>query len=85
MDYSYKSERFFSEFNDDTLRQGGYSLIDARLRYEFADRAWTAELWGQNLADRLVETTGVALGTGRVVARAFYPPRTFGATVGYRF
>lgn len=83
-DYSYKGEQFFSEFNNELLRQGAYSLIAARLKYESSNGRWTTELWGNNLADELIETTGVSLGTGRVTARAFYPPRTYGITFGYK-
>ena len=84
-DGSYKGAYFFSEFNDGLLRQSSYKLFDARMRYTSANGQWTAEVWGRNLGDELIESANFALATGRVITRTYLPPRTWGATIGYSF
>jgi len=84
-DISYKDEVFFSEFNNDIMFQPDYTMYDARLRYTSANEQWTAELWGKNLTDELVEGGSFAIATGRVIIATYLPPRTYGVTVGYNF
>ncbi len=84
-DASYKDDQFFSEFNNSLLFQKAYTIFDARLRYTPPNGNWTAEVWGKNLTDELVEAGNFALATGRVVTRTFLPPRTWGITVAYTF
>ncbi len=84
-DISYKDEVFFSEFNNSILVQPDFTLYDARFRYTTANEQWTAELWGRNLTDELVEGGNFAIATSRSIATTYLPPRTFGVTVGYNF
>jgi len=84
-DLSFKDEVFFSEFNNDILRQSSYTLFDARLRYTSPSEQWSAEAWGKNLTDELVQSGNFAIATSRVIAQTFLPPRTYGVTVAYRF
>jgi len=84
-DISYKDEIFFSEFNNDIMFQPDYTMYDARLRYTSANEQWTAEVWGKNLTDELVEGGSFAIATGRVIIATYLPPRTYGITVGYNF
>jgi len=83
-DISYKGEQFFSEFNNNLLRQDAYTLLDARIRYSSGDN-WTVEVWGKNLSNEFVEGGNFALATGRIVVRTLLPPRTWGITAGYTF
>jgi len=84
-DISYKDDIFFTEFNNDILFQPSYTMFDARFRYTSASEQWTAEIWGKNLTDELVEGGSFAIATGRVIIATYLPPRTYGVTVGYNF
>jgi len=84
-DVSYKDDVFFTEFNNDILFQPSYTMVDARFRYTSANEQWTAEVWGRNLTDELVEGGSFAVATGRVIIATYLPPRTYGVTVGYNF
>ena len=84
-DASYKGEQFFSEFNDQVLREGDYWIFDAQLRYAFPDDRWQASLWIRNIGDVEAEGANYALATGRVIGRTFTDPRTYGASLRYSF
>ncbi len=84
VDVSFKDDIFFSEFNNELLSRGDYTLLDARVRYTSPDERWTTEIWGKNLTDELVESWNFAIATTRVTVRTYLPPRTWGVTVGYR-
>lgn len=84
-DISYKGDHFFSEFNNDFLHQDAYTLLDARIKYTSPSEQWTLELWGKNLSNEFIESGNFALATGRIIARTFLPPRTWGVTAGYTF
>lgn len=49
------SERFDSTNEDPSSRMGGYTVFDARVRYDF-DKHWSAQLVATNLADKRYET-----------------------------
>ena len=49
------SERFDSANEDPASRLGGYTVVDARVRYEF-DKHWSAQLAATNLFDKRYET-----------------------------
>jgi iron complex outermembrane recepter protein len=84
-DVSYKSEQFFSEFNDPVEGTGAYTLLDARISYRAANERWSASLWGKNLTDELVESGSFAVSLSRTIGRTYLPPRTYGVTFDYRF
>ncbi|MBL4801104.1 MAG: TonB-dependent receptor [Emcibacter sp.] len=82
---SFKGEHFFSEFNNERLKQDAYTILDVSLKFVPADDRWSAELWAKNLTDEMVETGNFSLGTGLIIARTFLAPRTYGATVKFTF
>jgi iron complex outermembrane recepter protein len=84
-DVSYKSEQFFSEFNNDLERVGAYTLVDAHLTYKPVDARWALSFWGKNLTDELVEAGTFAVSLTRAVGRTYLPPRTYGVTFDYTF
>ena len=49
------SERFDSTNEDPASRMGGYTVVDARVRYDF-DKRWSAQLAATNLLDKRYET-----------------------------
>jgi iron complex outermembrane recepter protein len=85
VDLSYKSEQFFSEFNDPVEGTGDYTLLDARISYAAANDRWTAAVWAKNLTDELVESGSFAVSLSRTIGRTYLPPRTYGVTFDYRF
>jgi iron complex outermembrane receptor protein len=85
VDLSYKSEQFFSEFNDPVEGTGAFTLLDARVSYRAANDRWTASVWGKNLTDELVEAGSFAVSLSRTIGRTFLPPRTYGVTFDYQF
>lgn len=82
---SHKSKQYFSEFNNDVLNQEAFTLLDASIRYAFPGDRLTISAYMNNITDELVEGGNHFLATGRVIARTFQPPRTYGASLAYRF
>jgi iron complex outermembrane receptor protein len=85
VDVSYKSEQFFSEFNDPVEGTDDFTLLDARISYRSANERWTASVWGKNLTDELVESGSFAVSLSRTIGRTFLPPRTYGVSFDYQF
>ena len=42
-------------------------------------------LWGKNLSDEMVVAGIYVISTTRTITGTYLPPRTYGATVGYKF
>ncbi len=84
-DYSYRSKFFNDVANNETVAQGAYGLINARVSYLMPSGSWELSLFGTNLADEeylehglFPAAFGPAIGTaGR--------PREWGASARYRF
>jgi iron complex outermembrane recepter protein len=49
---AYESEHFFDIKNQPVSRQGGYTLINARVGYTMNDGKYEVALWGKNLGDK---------------------------------
>lgn len=84
-DTKYMSKQFFSVNNDPLLAQGGYGLVGARLSYATVDDRFVFSLWGKNLGNRdyLLDAFDLAaFGFDQLVVG---DPRTYGATLSYRF
>ncbi len=60
------SERFDSADEDPASRLGGYTVVDARVRYAI-DKHWTAQLTAANLFDKHYESTAGYNAPGRSV------------------
>ena len=84
-DVSFKDDVYFTEFARLVEGQEDYTILDLQLRYQSADGAWTAALWGKNVTDEDVASSTFQLATARVIGVTYMPPRTYGLTVGYRF
>ena len=82
---SYKSEQFYTEFNDDITSQDDYTLVDLNLRYTAPNEQLTVNLWGRNVTDELVRSTGYDNALGRTITYTYLPPATYGITIGYDF
>jgi iron complex outermembrane recepter protein len=92
-----QSDQFFSEFNGRVftvgvttvtryvpLKQDGWAMINASLRYEANEGRWFIEGFGQNLGNQTVLVTG-ALNANRQPSGSYAPPRTYGVRIGGKF
>lgn len=68
------------------VHQDGYSLVHARLSYDFLDDRAQVALWGKNLTDStFFDTVANATNTVGTIVRYYQAPRTFGGELSFRF
>lgn len=86
-DINWQGRVYFTEFNNADATQKGYALINAGLRYTSENGGWTVDLWGRNLADKLVYTNNIITAPlfSSVRVGSVAPPRTYGITFGVNF
>jgi iron complex outermembrane receptor protein len=63
----------------------GYTIVDASIRFTSPGGSISAQIFVDNLFDKLVEAGSFAVSTSRSIGRTFLPPRVVGATIGYKF
>jgi len=80
-----RDKQFYTEFNDEVTSQDSYTLYDANLLYTAPDGKLTVNFWGKNLADEMIVSGIYVTSTARTITGTYLPPRTYGATVGYKF
>ncbi|HEY0941000.1 MAG TPA: TonB-dependent receptor [Steroidobacter sp.] len=80
-----RDKQFYTEFNDDITGQDGFTLYDANLLYTAPGGKLTMNFWGKNLTDEFVVAGVYVTSTARTITGSYLPPRTYGATVGYKF
>lgn len=85
MDYRHQSAVYFNPYTDKAVRQGAYSLVNARLGFQDHQDHWYAELYAHNLTDKLYAQNIVRIDPVVGTARYWGSPRTFGFRLGYRF
>ncbi|MEG3152045.1 TonB-dependent receptor [Sphingomonas sp. ZT3P38] len=85
IDVSYKGKTYFSEFKRDIESANAYTLVDASLNYQLDSKNINFQIWVKNLTDKFRPSSTFALATGRLIGATWLPPRTFGATMGYKF
>ena len=85
-DLSYKSTTYKDAVNSPLLRQAGYALVNASLRFESADGDWSVTAGGTNLTDKAYLLSGysdpVALG---LTEGAYARPREWFVKLGHKF
>ncbi len=84
-DIGGKSDVFFTEFARAREGADGYALVDLALRYQSANKGFTAQAWVKNATDTFRRSSTFALSTGRIIGVTYLPPRTYGITLGYKF
>ncbi len=86
VDYQYQDKSFFTTFNRDLSAQESFSLLNARLGYETADKSWRVALYAKNLLDEdyflNILESGVEAGKPEGFLAA---PRTYGLQFSYNF
>ena len=80
-----RDKQYYTEFNDEITSQDSYTLYDANLLYTAPGGKLTVNLWGKNLSDEMVVAGVYVISTTRTITGTYLPPRTYGATVGYKF
>ena len=80
-----RDKQYYTEFNDDVTAQDTYTLYDANLLYTAPGGKFTVNFWGKNLSDEMVVSGIYVTSTSRTITGTYLPPRTYGATVGYKF
>ena len=86
-DINWQDRVYFTEFNNADATQAPYALINAGLKYTSEDNRWTIDVWGRNLANKLVLTNNIITAPlfSSVRVGSVAPPRTYGVTVGVNF
>jgi len=84
---NWQDRVYFTEFNNADATQAAYALVNAGLRYTPDSDRWSAEIWGRNLTDELVQTNNIITAPlySSVRVGSVAPPRTYGVTVGINF
>lgn len=83
---AFTSLVYFTPFNEAALKQDGYTLGHASLRYASNDH-WSVEAFIRNIGNRTAVAQSVAASGlfGFPVIGTLIPPRTYGVRVGYTF
>jgi iron complex outermembrane receptor protein len=85
-DLSYQSSQYFEVLNIPRLRQSSYALLGGHIDYETAGGRFSASLWAKNIAQTFYFTSRVDLLAGfGLDYNHIGNPRTYGATIGYKF
>ncbi len=83
-DISYVSSQYFEVFNVPRLRQSAYALIGGHIDFERGP--FSLSVWGKNLTNKFYVTSRVDLTGGfGFDYNHVGAPRTYGATIGYKF
>ncbi len=82
-DYRWTDGYEFDNENNPRTSIGSYGILDAGIGIASADGKWEFSVWGKNLTDKLYES-GKTDDIGTVLV-SYAPPRTYGATVKWRY
>ena len=84
---AWSSKVQFSPFNRDILAQDAYAMFNGFLNYVSPQNNWNAGLYVKNLTDKAVTSYRYVTNPlfGSPVIGSYYPPRTYGLQVGYKF
>jgi outer membrane receptor protein involved in Fe transport len=81
-DYGWRDDQTFATW-ETLARQDAYGLLNAMLAVRFDGTDFELQLWGRNLTDERYIQRAVDLGT--LVNAVPGDPRTYGASLTYRF
>ncbi|MFC1749160.1 TonB-dependent receptor [Pseudomonadota bacterium] len=85
LDYRYQSDVYSNPYEDDTVRQRGYGLVDAGVRFDSRKGHWNLELFVKNAADKLYSEAIYRADGLQGTLINWGAPRTFGLRFGYDF
>jgi iron complex outermembrane receptor protein len=87
----YVDDQFFTQFNRPNVMQESYNVLNARLSYRTAGRAWRFTLYGENLGDEEYFTNALESGVPAPGVDPVVPqfnlgaPRMWGVQVAYNY
>lgn len=84
-DFAYYSSMFNDVGNTPIIRQGEYTLLNARLTWRPPGQHFDVAVFGTNLTDELYMMSGNASAAFGLAEAAYGPPRQWGVSVGYNF
>jgi iron complex outermembrane receptor protein len=85
-DYSYTSRTENDALNTPAISQGPYGQLGVRTQWYSGNRKWMVALFGTNLTNKIVKTSGASGLSSLGIADADYgPPREYGVTVRFTF
>lgn len=84
---NWQDRVYFTEFNNADATQAPYALINAGLRFTSSNDKYFVDVWGRNLANKLVITNNIITAPlfSSVRVGSVAPPRTYGVTFGVNF
>lgn len=84
---SWRDKVYFTPFNVDYVAQKSFAKVNAFLNWTSRSDSWSASLFVKNLTDKkTVANSFIEVGLVGFPAVGFIdPPRTFGASIGYKF
>lgn len=83
---AHRSKSYTVVSSSELLAQQSNTLVDAFVRLEGADGGWWLSFGGKNLTNKHVITHGFDLSDSLGYQLAYYnDPKTYGATIGFRF
>jgi iron complex outermembrane receptor protein len=85
VDFHYSGEARREAQNLPLATADDYAVWNARASISSADDRWELAVWGKNLSDNEYEQFVVFIAFSQAAYQSFAPPRTFGATLSYRF
>lgn len=83
----YQDEVYFTEWNRSDAYQGSYQQYNAGIDYLFGNGGWMLSVWGRNLSGEEVISNNIITAPlyDSLRVGSTLPPRTYGATVSFRF
>jgi iron complex outermembrane receptor protein len=85
VDGKVTSKQYFDVFENAAQSQKAYGLLNGSLNFEASDGGWGASIWAKNLLDEFYYAYRVQVDTTGSNYQHPGAPRTFGATLNYRF
>lgn len=83
VDAFYRSDTFYTEYARLLEGQEGFGTLDLALRYEAGP--FRASVWAKNVTDKLAINGAYASVVNGIIGQTYFPPRTYGVTVGIDF
>lgn len=85
-DAKWNKAQYLELINAPVDLEGSYTVANARAQYTSGDGRWDVSVWCKNCADRWYRVYNLDLSGFLGINQAVYgPPRTFGATVAFRW
>ncbi|MFA7441275.1 MAG: TonB-dependent receptor [Sphingomonadaceae bacterium] len=85
VDLSYASKQHYDILNRETTTEGGYALVNSRVRFHPENDRYGVAFWVKNLTNTFYRTNKIdASGLGFIYTHV-NPPRTYGVTVDMKF